>query len=44
MRELNVNEIKQVNGGRWLKLLRFLATEMTPDQGSDRYGSGGWRP
>lgn len=44
MRELNVNEIKQVNGGRWLKILKFLVANMPPDQGSNRYGSGGWRP
>jgi hypothetical protein len=44
MRELNVNEIKQVSGGRFLKVLRWLAVELAPHaQGPDRY-SGGWRP
>jgi hypothetical protein len=45
MRELNVNEIKEVSGGsRLLRALRWLAVELAPHAtGPDRY-SGGWRP
>ncbi|NVK25565.1 MAG: hypothetical protein HWE10_11605 [Gammaproteobacteria bacterium] len=47
MRELNVNEIEQVNGGsRVVRALRWLCIELASSGGSigapDR--SAGWRP
>ncbi|WP_372859170.1 hypothetical protein [Pseudoalteromonas sp.] len=44
MRELNVKEIKEVNGGRWVKFFKFIAYNLPEYGGGDRYGSGGWRP
>lgn len=44
MRELNLKEVKEVNGGmRIVKFLRYIALS-TSGAGQDRYGADGWRP
>ncbi len=46
MRELNVNEIKQVSGGsRMVRFFRWAAMEGAwSGGGNNRYGAYGWRP